>query len=165
MPLDVRWAYDLSNLTPRGSELALKQILAGQLAQPIIIYFEAATPQFTPLANDGKADSWCPYCVQNKPELQRFISEMQRQAEEATLVSVIASFDKGDWRYIDGSPHMYSPFRRRPWNEYGNSAGLPFAVAAEKNASELFVTFLEKNPTYDNLMQLLAHAIGRVSQT
>ncbi len=161
MPIDVRWAYDSPDLTPSGSELVLKQILAGQLAPAVIIYFEAATLQFVPPVGDGKAESWCPDCVQNAPQLQRFISEMRGDARETTLVRVIASFVKSDWKHIDKTPNMDNPFRRRPWNEYGNPAGLPFAVAAEKRGGELFVSFLERNPTYNNLLALLGNAVQR----
>ncbi len=166
MPIEVKWAYNPSDLTPSGSELMLKQILAGQLAPVILIYFEAATPQFTPPANDAKADSWCPDCAQNAPQLQRFISELRGQAKETTLVRVIASFNESDWRHINKTPDMDNPFWRRPWNKYGNPAGLPFAVAAEQHRGELFVTFLERQPTYENLVQLLERAASRqASQT
>ncbi len=161
MPIAVRWAYDSADLTPSGSELVLRQILAGQLTPVAIIYFEAATPQFIPPVGDGKAESGCPDCVQNAPQLQRFISEMQGDARETTLVRVIASFSESDWKHIDKTPNMDNPFRRRPWNEYGSSAGLPFAVAAEKHGGELFVTYLERNPTYNNLLALLGNAVQR----
>ncbi len=163
MPIEVKWAYDSRNLTPVGSELVLRQTLGGRPAPVILVYCEAATPQFTPPASDGKADSWCPDCAQNAPQLQRFISEIRGQEKDVTLVRTIASFSKSDWKYIDGSPHMYNPFRRRPWNEYGNPAGLPFAVAAEIHGGELFVTYLERNPTYDNLLALLGNAAQRAS--
>jgi hypothetical protein len=118
-----RWVYDLDDRTPQGSLAALESTLGESSGEPLILYFEAADPQW-PTDERG----WCPDCKVNTKQLYDFVLSEAYRASPVSLFRVIASWERSDWKDAGGLPNMANVFRdpARPWR----LAGLPTAVLA-----------------------------------
>ena len=114
------WVYNLDDRTPRGSHEALLSMLQAIPDEPLLLYFEAADPDYP---KDDKG--WCPDCKLNSKALHDFVLTEEFQNRPVRLWRVIASWDREDWKDPAGVPNMENDFRdpTKPWR----LPGLPCA--------------------------------------
>jgi thiol-disulfide isomerase/thioredoxin len=85
------------------SQVELSKILERLAGKPAMVYFEAG---------------WCEDCKTNKPAIEKFIESKLGAGPDITLLRVVASAERGDWRLSKeqgGGPNWQNPFRVAPW--------------------------------------------------
>ena len=87
----------------------------GEINGPAIVYFEAG---------------WCVDCRGNESAFEEFIKSAAGLKPDVTLLRVVASVERGDWRMSEeqgDGPNWQNPFRTQPWEV----RRLPHAVVAQ----------------------------------
>ena len=129
LPSAWRWVYNLDDRTPAGSQAALQSMLKTVPDEPLLLYFEAADPDYP---KDDKG--WCPDCKINSKSLHDFTLTEEYRTGPVKMWRVIASWERSDWRGPEGLPNLTNDFRdpSKPWR----LPGLPCAQLVIQTAGQ-----------------------------